>query len=252
MLDERLIDGGISAAHLGIRFFHMDDRRVVVELLAEGEGDDALSDEDRSALEPEILEVVQNLDDRLTFKRDERIVGNFVRTLLVPTVDRQLALRDDFIRDRLILGLRIILAKAVQMVLLRMKLASCQLHQILGEIHIIEILAICLDGEVRTLVIFQEIGKETLDAGKAHGLALRLEIIDETSDSSGKLLLWSEGLHGELAPLPLSLHVKHIVFLRPHDLVRLMPHVEIREVEMRVFIVPRPKKTVEQRLVLFL
>ena len=76
MLDERLIDGGISAAHLGIRFFHMDDRRVVVELLAEGEGDDALSDEDRSALEPEILEVVQNLDDRLTLKRDERIVGN--------------------------------------------------------------------------------------------------------------------------------------------------------------------------------
>ena len=28
-----------------------------------------------------------------------------MRTLLVPTVDRQLALRDDFIRDRLILGL---------------------------------------------------------------------------------------------------------------------------------------------------
>ena len=164
MLDERLIDRRVRAAHLGICLFHMDDRRVVVELLAEGEGDDALSDEDRAALELKILEVVQDLDDRLTLKRDERIVGNFLRMLLVPAVDRQLALRDNLIRNGLILGLGIIFAEAVQMILLRVELAPRQLHQIVGEVDVVEVVAVRLNSEVRALVIFKDVGEGALDA----------------------------------------------------------------------------------------
>ena len=210
----------------------MDDRRVVVELLAEGEGDDALSDEDRAALELKILEVVQDLDDRLTLKRDERIVGSFLRMLLVPAVDRQLALRDDLIRNGLILSLGIIFAEAVQMVLLRMELAPRQLHQIVGEVDVVEVVAVSLDSEVCALVIFKDVGEGAFDARKAHGLSLCLEVVDESSDGSRHLFLRPEGLHGEFSPLPLSLHIKHIVFLRPHDLVRFVPHVEVRKVEV--------------------
>ena len=252
MLDKRLIDRRVGAAHFGICLFHMDDRRVIVELLAEGEGDDTLSDENRAALELKILEVVQDLDDRLTLKRDERIVGSFLRMLLVPAVDRQLALRDDLIRNGLILGLGIILAEAVQMVLLRMELAPCQLYQIVGEVDIVKVVAVRLDSEICALVIFKDVRKGALDARKAHGLSLRLEVVDEASDGSRHLLLRAERLHGEFSPLPLSLHIKHIVFLHPHDLVRFVPHVEVRKIEVRILIVTRPKKTVEQRLVLFL
>ena len=84
--------------------------------------------------------------------------------LLVPAVDRQFALRDDLIRNGLILGLRIILAEAVQMVLLRVELASRQLHQIVGEVDVVEVVAVRLNSEVRALVIFKDVGEGALDA----------------------------------------------------------------------------------------
>ena len=152
--------------------------------------------------------------------------------LLVPAVDRQFALRDDLICNGLILGLRIILAEAVQMVLLRVELASRQLYQIFGEVDIVKVVAVRLDSKGRALVIFKDVSEGALDARKAHGLSLRLEVVDEASDSSRHLFLWAERLHGEFSPFPLSLHIKHIVFLRPHNFIRFVPHVEVRKIEV--------------------
>ena len=113
-----------------------------------------------------------------------------------------------------------------------MELAPRQLHQIVGEVDVVEVVAVRLDSEVRSLVIFKDVREGTLDARKAHGLSLRLEVVDEASDGSRHLFLWAERLHGEFSPFPLSLHIKHIVFLRPHNFIRFVPHVEVRKIEV--------------------
>ena len=78
-----------------------------VRLLAEGERNDAPIKADSSALEPEVLKIRKHLTDSLAFPADEWIIGFILDAQVIPALQLIQASRQDFLRHRQILRLRI-------------------------------------------------------------------------------------------------------------------------------------------------
>ena len=97
--DEARGDGRIRAAAVRVGLLDMDDGRVRIVRLAEGECDDAVVEPDGTALELEIRVVVEYFKDGLALPGDEGVVRFILQAQLVPVVELNLAGRDNVVRD---------------------------------------------------------------------------------------------------------------------------------------------------------
>ena len=227
----------------------MDHSRIRIQLLPERKRNHASTDKDRAALQTKILEIIQYLDDRLTLERNERIIRQILCTLLIPAVDIQLALRDNFRCNRLILSLCVVLAEAVQMILLGMIFPSRQPDEIFACIDIVCIITIRAYLERCAFIAQQHICHGFLQAGHAERSADFLKISQQACHSLIHLFLRTIGLHRENRAVPFRLCIENLILYRPHNMVRFAPHIKIGEIEMGILIIPALKKCIKYRLV---
>ena len=180
-----------------------------------------------------ICKIVQHLKDRRAFVADERINRTvLLLVLFVPAVQLKLTQRHDLIRNRYELRVGVFLTKRIQMVLLRMQLASRETDELFRKIYIVEVIAVGNHLKVRAGTAAQKIRIAALHIIDVKGLLDVLKVREQLLRRCGVKRGIAEGLQRRHTSLPFAHHVEDIIFLRNVNVERLAPHIEIRKVKM--------------------
>ena len=137
------------------------------------------------------------------------------------------------------------------MILLRVQLAPRERHELFREIDVVRIVAIVrhVERRERLPVAAQE---RCIIFFEPHEIDGPLALFEEREYFFRRLRPFrrvAERLQrGELAVVFVD-HIEHVVLHGPLDVIRRVPHEEVREIQMAVFIISGMEKAVEDGLV---
>ena len=134
------------------------------------------------------------------------------------------------------------------MVLFAMIFASFELGKVFAKVYVVEVVAVAFDVGGRVCFAYP-FGDGCLYAAEYERSFSLFEICDPVVHDIFDSLIRTERLNAVFFVFPCGFYEKAVFILCPFDMICFAPHEQVRECEVRVFAVLRPKIGCDKRAV---